>query len=151
MVKSSLKQLAPRFSSAHMLREYIREYYLAAAETGRKIRERDGRKACRLAAWRRKIEFSWPMIHVIRSERMRKGRRVEVDVFAGGMSLQDLAAGYYCGDSGPSRFQARNLPGGIVRYSFSAKPGAPAYLMIWPHHEDLSNPMETGLSLAVEV
>jgi len=151
MVKSSLARLAPRFSSAHMLREYIGNYYLAAAELGQELRGHGGRKARRLAAWRRKIEFSWPLVHVIRSGRIRKGRQIEVDIFAGGMGPDDLAAGYHSGDSRSSRLRARNLTGGVIRFSFPAKTGVPAYLIIWPHHEDLPNPMEVGLSLEVKV
>ncbi len=158
LVKSSLPRLFPRFSSAHMIRQYIAQYYRPAAANGRRIRAAGAREARRLAAWRQNVERARPLIHVVGCKRTRGGRRVEVDVFIGGLALGDLSARVLGiardrrgKDSGPAKVSSRILSEGVVRYTFPARAGKPVSLQIWPRHPSLPHPFEMGMLLEVIV
>ncbi len=62
MMKSSIKKLAPVFSTHRMLREYYDRFYVPANRACRKLAFNGG--AREVAGWRSKIEMNWPMVKV---------------------------------------------------------------------------------------
>src|SRR5206468_1476152 len=92
LVKSSLARLVPRFNTATMVSEYERNLYRPAARNGRGLRSSGGKAARGLAAWRSRVERSWPLAHVVRASRLNGGRRCEVDVFVAALKPDDLGA-----------------------------------------------------------
>ncbi|HEB67171.1 MAG TPA: alpha-glucan family phosphorylase [Gammaproteobacteria bacterium] len=63
MVRQSMAELTPVFSTNRMLREYVESFYLPMAERVTH-REQDGARLAReLCDWRHRIETHWPAIH----------------------------------------------------------------------------------------
>jgi starch phosphorylase len=61
-MRASMAHLAPRFSSARMLQEYIERVYLPAAAFFRRRAPREAAVARDLERWSRHLERHWPLI-----------------------------------------------------------------------------------------
>ena len=151
-VKAAIARLVPQFSTTRMLTEYARDYYLPAAAGGQAVRAQGVRTAREVARWRREVERSWPLSHVIGTRRVRGGRVVEVDVFVAGLASRDLAS-RVSGANGSTiePVACRALHEGVVRFSFPVLTRAAARLRIWPCHLALPHAVEVGLSLETKV
>ncbi|AWV05528.1 DUF3417 domain-containing protein (plasmid) [Burkholderia sp. JP2-270] len=62
-MRASMAELAPRFSSNRMLREYLESYYLPAASVFRNRSRNRGEVARELAAWEANLESRWHELH----------------------------------------------------------------------------------------
>src|SRR6185503_13891289 len=138
-VKSAMALLVPRFSSAQMLSDYARQLYRPAAAGGRELRTGRAKAAHALADWRAKVERSWPLAHVVSASRTAGGRRAEVEIFTSALGPSELAA-EVAHDGSQEAVKAKAVRLGVVRYTFSLPPRAPARLLVWPHHGALSQP-----------
>ncbi len=62
MMRHSMAELTPAFSSNRMLRDYVENYYLPLAERVARRQRNDARLAQELCHWRRQVESHWPAI-----------------------------------------------------------------------------------------
>ncbi len=63
LMRHSMGELTPQFSTNRMLREYTEQYYLPLAENWKKRCENGAQEAVALLDWHRKIEQYWSAIH----------------------------------------------------------------------------------------
>jgi glycogen phosphorylase len=79
-MKASMANLIPRFSSHRMLRNYIEEAYVPAAQRFGAMLDSEGQTARELANWRERVSNAWDGVHVERIE-------VRPGTLAGGAQL----------------------------------------------------------------
>jgi len=146
-VKTSMAELVPRFSTAHMVGEYARRLYLPALAGGEAMRARGARAARDLALWRERVETSWPLVHLRGAAR--RGRRVEVEVYLAGLSAADLACRDDAGDDRPLRGRDELGPG-LWRLEIDVNSSAaPRRVLLYPTHARLLHSRELGLTLEI--
>ncbi len=109
MMKASLHRLCPVFNSHRMVEEYWSRFYMPASEKGFQLMENERKRLKSLAEWRQKIMFNWQNVAIkdIRMEEVAEiflGTlyHVEVDLFLGELSPDDLIVEVYCGKINPS-------------------------------------------------
>ncbi|MEJ2699132.1 MAG: alpha-glucan family phosphorylase, partial [Desulfuromonadales bacterium] len=85
LMRSSMSQLAPRFSSNRMVREYVEELYLPGAAAYRERTTEGGELAKRLDEWESLVRRQWHSIHWGAKTARREGERLtfEVQVYLG--------------------------------------------------------------------
>jgi starch phosphorylase len=62
-IRASIITLTPHFSTNRMLREYLQDYYLPAAQAQRHRQADDGAIGRQLAAWRSRVTRHWQGLH----------------------------------------------------------------------------------------
>ncbi len=152
LVVGAMEKLVPRFSATHMVAEYVRKLYRPAAENGRRLRASGGRAARELAEWRRRVERSWPLVHVRRARRI-SPRKGEVEIFAAGLGAEDLEADVRVGDEVRPLGAGRSAAEGIVRFTFSpAGTGSRGVrFRVWPRSRLAPHSKELGVALEATV
>ena len=107
-MRRSMAELAPRFSSARMLREYAEQFYLPAVQAVRARAANDGAPAKDLLAWQVRLENFWPAVRLsnFRVSRQNGEQRAFVSAFLGGLSPDDVAVELYA-DALPGQPPAR--------------------------------------------
>jgi glycogen phosphorylase len=96
-VRTSMAELAPRFSANRMVREYVRDVYIPAAELVH-ARERDGgRVGKELCAWYTRITRDWRALHFgdMTVAAADGDRTVSVPVYLGALDPSDVAVELY--------------------------------------------------------
>ena len=96
-IRTSMAQLAPRFSANRMVREYVTNTYVPAAHALH-VRECDnGRVGRELATWHERIQRDWHAVHFGRLEVNDEGghRTVAVPVYLGTLEPADVAVELY--------------------------------------------------------
>ncbi|MFN3683386.1 MAG: alpha-glucan family phosphorylase [Fimbriimonadaceae bacterium] len=64
MVKRSIAELVPRFSTSRMVREYTEKFYIPASDAFLRLQE-DGLSRARAAlAWRDRVRSAWPNVRI---------------------------------------------------------------------------------------
>jgi starch phosphorylase len=61
-VRASMNRLTPQYSSYRMMRQYVEEFYLPAAEAYHRRTSDNGKRACELCAWRQRLNGHWSEI-----------------------------------------------------------------------------------------
>jgi starch phosphorylase len=163
LAKNSIATLLPRFNSARMVGEYVEKFYLAASEGGRKFREDQYAAAKNLAAWKARIQSHWPGISLHRLDTAKKriaygeGFNLRVAASLGGLAPSDVRVEVLVHRPGnPSRNRSclcmeskEILKDGATLYELEITPemcGKLDYrIRIYPWHELLTHPFETGL------
>ncbi len=64
-IKKSMAQIAPEFTSARMLDDYIERFYLKMALKKKRLRENEFAASHELASWKKRIAHSWESIQVV--------------------------------------------------------------------------------------
>jgi starch phosphorylase len=84
-MRASIAELAPRFSSNRMLQEYLKQFYVPAADAYRRRSEDGGRLAKELHAWDAKTRSCWGQVHFGRIDARRQGDgwHFEIAVYLG--------------------------------------------------------------------
>jgi starch phosphorylase len=165
IAKNSMKTLIPRYNSARMVMDYVRDFYGPAARQGRKLAANDGAEARALATWKRKVRAAWPQaqIRVVESppRSAPQGTAVKIVTRARieGLEPTDVAVECLIGDhEGSGRFSAKHTipliagssgPGDVM---FSAEFVPPPGLQqlrvrMRPVHALLTHPLELGLAV----
>jgi starch phosphorylase len=165
--KRSMMSLMPRFNSHRMLGDYLRRFYLPAANQGKRI-EHDGHAAARdLATWKARVRKGWDAVKLraleIPNGNIFFGDRVRFAVAAGmeGLDARDivveLLATSVAGDFGESTpatqsqvFAAEGkLDSGEHRFMLDLAPelsGKLEYrIRAYPYHPALTHRFEMGL------
>jgi starch phosphorylase len=166
MVKKSISQFAPQFSTHRMLDDYLRQYYYPAAAQSKMFSEDDYALAKAVAAWRDTILSHW---HEVRIETVAlsgepqaietgKDFGVDAEVFLGSLDPALVRVEILYGPVDGSNvitngeafaLEAQALGDGRYRYSAQVKcrhSGRQGYnIRLSPYHAMLSGPYQLGL------
>jgi starch phosphorylase len=169
MVRHTLRTLGPRLQASRMVREYVTELYVPAANAVTALAG-DGTfgQARELAAWRQRVVKAWPgvRIELVEAEAAepRLGSRLSVraSIVLGDLTPADVAVELVCGRAGdddeiaePSYTTLRVDPNhagcrsGAIRYAGEAELGRAGpfgyTVRVLPSHPLLSSRAELGL------
>ncbi len=163
MAKRSIATLLPRFNSARMVSEYVHQFYLPASEQGRKLRENSFAGAKTLSAWKTRVRSHWSGIKLHRLDDARKrlvfgdSFKLRVSALLDGLDPADVRVEVLIERPGkPNKMlnclcmnSAGKLEDGSTLYELEIAPelcGKLDYrVRIYPWHELLTHPFETGL------
>ncbi len=166
MVRHTLKSLGPKVLATRMVSDYVRELYVPAAQTGRRLNA-DFQGAKELAAWKKRVRAGWDDVrveHVDSSgvgDSPEVGARLEVRAFVslGELSPDDvdvqLVHGTIDGEDELAESTAASLTsveayeGGRHRFDGSVEldhSGAFGYTVrVIPKNDFLASPAELGV------
>ena len=168
MVAHTLLTLGPRAQATRMVREYVTQFYLPAAQSSRTLAVGEGPfgGARVLAAWKERVTKAWPAVTIEHVEaddgEQGPGARLEVraSVALGDLSPEDVAVQVVYGRAGdddeiidPSfadlSLETEPSGGSAARFAGEAelsRPGPFGYTVrVLPRHPLLANPAEMGL------
>ena len=163
MAKRSIATLLPRFNSARMVSEYVDQFYLPASEQGRRFRENHYAAAKTLSAWKTRVRSHWSGITLRRLDDARKriaygdSFKLRVSALLDGLDPADVRVEVLIERPGkPNKMlnclcmnSAGKLDDGSTLYELEIAPelcGKLDYrIRIYPWHELLTHPFETGL------
>ena len=170
LAKRSMSSILPRFNATRMVGEYLSKSYAPAAKQGRRY-SGDGFAGARLVAqWKKRVRAAWPTIAARRldapTRRIQFGEAVHIEIAVrlNGLSAQDVVAELLmsCADAagGEGAPQRQSLVAagpigetGEHRFALEFTPrlcGKLNYrIRVYPCHELLTHPFETGLMLWV--
>jgi starch phosphorylase len=165
MAKRSLTSVLPRFNSTRMLSDYLRQYYVPAANQGRRYQREACGGAREIAAWKAKVRAAWDKIALRRHDRpahrMRFGEsmKLEVAVNLDGLAPSDIVVELLLGRPGErdeSKIRSYRLEhagplgqGPEHLFALALTPelcGKLDYrIRAYPHHELLTHRFEMGM------
>ena len=164
MAKRSMASLLPRYDASRMLGEYVSKYYIPASRQGSHYSQNGFEAARAVASWKTKVRAAWNGISARRLDTPRariqfgEAMPVEVAVKLNGLAQTDVCVELLlsrgAGAGTPVRHTHELLPTGDMgqgewRYAVQLKPGLAGRLdyriRIYPRHEFLTHPFETGL------
>lgn len=165
-MKNAIAKLAPRYTTARMVREYTRRFYVPGVRLSHNLTDNDLAAAKALTAWKGRVRDAWPGVHV-RDVRLESRDEVAVGepvfvsavVQLGSLAPADVAVELYHGPTGGGHEIAR---GGIVRMRptqqrtdgewlytgeiATGESGAHAFAArVVPYNETMTHPYETSL------
>ena len=166
MAKRSISSLLPRFNSTRMVTEYINKFYGPASRQWRRYSEDGFAAAQTLATWKTKVRQAWGGVSVRRLEeplkRITYGECIELNmaVNLNGLLPEDVRVEVLLGratkQGQEKEVQAISLqPQGWLekecRFSLELTPELCGKLLyrirVYPHHDLLTHPFETGLMI----
>ena len=147
-VRSSVRTALVRYSSARMLDEYRRKFYLPAADVAERIRGRRGKMAVNLARWKTLVQARWPGVRL----ETRFGESLHAVVATNGIPAESIALEAERSDGTKKRL--RLVAGNHEQAEFALENevnGNVRALRAYPQHDLLSHPYELGLLIRVEL
>ncbi|MDJ0881102.1 MAG: alpha-glucan family phosphorylase [Gammaproteobacteria bacterium] len=162
--KASMKTCIPKFNASRMVMDYVRKLYSPARDQYIRLNDKKARGAKALAKWKNNIHQSW---HNISFERIDDGithihpnesLKIKISAFLNGLSPDDVAVECVIGhfhDDGEimteaegHRFSFEHEDNGRFIFSLDLQPSHPGLnqykVRMYPYHELLSHPLETG-------
>ncbi|MBI5937426.1 MAG: alpha-glucan family phosphorylase [Betaproteobacteria bacterium] len=166
MAKRSIATLLPQFNSTRMVMEYVNKFYITASRQWRRFAENDFAAAKALAEWKMKVRQAWGSVSIRRLDAPAKriargeGMPIRVAVHLDGLSPEDVRVELLVGrDSRRERendrkiFELQATRCGVSECEFALELtpelcGRLVYrIRVYPYHELLTHPFETGLML----
>ena len=166
MVRHTLKSLGPKVLATRMVRDYVRQLYTPAAQTGRKLNS-DYTGAAELAVWKKRVRAGWSGVRVEHVESSGVGDAPEIGttltvrafVSLGELTPEDVdvqlvhgvinSEDVLVGSSVESLAVAESYQGGRHRFDGSvvlARSGAFGYTVrVVPRNDLLASPAELGV------
>ena len=164
MAKRSMATLLPRYDASRMLGEYVSKFYLPASRQGRRYADNDFAAARAVAEWKARVRAAWPGVAARRLDsapaRIQFGDSlpVEVAVKLNGLSPADVRVELLLAralrGAPPIEHSHELAPAGEAHHGeqrdkVDLKPGLSGRLdyriRLYPRHELLTHPFETGL------
>ena len=159
-IRASMAQLAPRFSSNRMVREYVGSMYVPAAAAFNARTAKNGALARELRAWNANLIRHWQAVHLgdLEAWREREGWSFALPVYLGEIPPEAVAVELYAdpmGSQAPVRQlmqREASLPGTVNGYMYhcrltSARPAAHFTPRVIPDHPQVRVPAELNLVL----
>lgn len=156
-MRSSMAELAPRFSANRMVREYVTDIYVPAARLAQRRVCEGGRLGKELHAWHKRLERDWRAIRFGQLEVTESdaGRVMAVPVYLGALEPSDVAVELYADPLGAepavclTMDRARDLPGAVHGALYRAevplgRPGSDYTPRVIASHPDARVPLEAG-------
>jgi len=157
MMRASMAQLAPRFSTNRMLQEYLRDYYLPAARDYRRRAAEGAALAMELERWWQRFELHWDKLHLMNLgvETEDQVHRFHVQVYLDDLTPDAVAVELYAeplDGEGPERWpmnRAGELPGAMQGYLYQVeiparRPAQDYTPRLVPHHPEARIPLEAS-------
>ncbi len=158
-IRASLAELAPRFSSNRMLREYVEQMYLPAARAFEQRCAEDGRRAAQLDAWANRLRQGWHAIRFGGFEHQGTdgGWCFTLQVYLGEIPPEAVAVELYADPPLPGAApvvqlmqRAEAIPGASSAYVYRARiaserPADHFTPRVVPYHAQARVPAELGL------
>jgi starch phosphorylase len=150
-VRAAIERLVPRFSTHHMVSQYVEQLYRPALENGSVVAESGFALARELAAWTEKVKRCWPLVHVRSASWLKPGRQgtvMAVDAYLDGLLPED----FVCLDErgGVLAILKAERAGDATRFEIEAsrrpRRGAPSSYRLLPSHPEMVHLQELGLS-----
>jgi len=165
MMKRSIAELAPYFSTARMVRDYTQRFYMPAADAYTRLSANGVQPALEALAWRDKLRSAWSGVKIIKVEDssgkknpLRQDFKVTATVNLGGLCAQDVEVQAVSGKIGPNRDLVQTAvnalalvsqDGSTTTYEGVVHCESPGYcgytVRIVPSNPDVSIPSELGL------
>lgn len=165
MMKKSIAELAPYFSTARMVRDYTQKFYMPAAEAYLRLEANDLAGAKSALEWRDRVKSAWPEVRIVGVSDDAHGKnalgaefKVTARVRLGRVTPADVAVQAVAGKIGPNRDLIRTdvvdlIPTGrdgedlVYEGALSCdRIGYCGYtIRIVPRHPDVSVPSELNL------
>ena len=164
VMKEAIRTVAPQFSMSRMVKDYVRDYYMPAAQSGERMDARNYALARELTTWERLVREQWGEVSVSASgptgEQIAEGEPVHVEALVrlGRLTPDDVRVELVTArdDNGTLVEQriAEMRPGaaaqdGALRYSGEVDrfhTGSVVYgVRVAPSHPGLASPFELGL------
>ena len=159
IMRAAISSIAPQFSLARMLKEYVTDYYVPAGALGARLGRDDFRAARALAEWQARVVQAWPQVGLHATGpsscelSVGQSLAVQAELRPGTLRPEDLAVelvyGHAQGDDLGDAITLPMSPGatertdGQVSYQVnfsSPDSGDFAYgVRVRPHHADLPN------------
>ena len=165
LAKESMKSIIPNFNAQRMLSNYMHHYYLPSRDKSRLISSNNGESAIELSQWKSKVIKAWPGVNVScitqKPAAVKQGEPVTIKVQANlnGLSKNDVIVECVMSDENtddmPTKYktykfspdQAQSLFSEQI-FSIDLNPNVSGmqYIKIrmYPYHENLCHPFETG-------
>ncbi|MBN2063353.1 MAG: alpha-glucan family phosphorylase [Sedimentisphaerales bacterium] len=168
MMKESIKNICPEFSTERMVEEYDSRYYGKARENYSKFFDKDCSKAIVLSDWKQGISDRWKEVRIDKVELISKNElqvgsdlEVRCQVYLGSIAPSDVVVELYQGPLGQNNGEITN--GTSVPMNFVGQGGADNNFVfngkinckytglcgftvrVMPYHQDMSNRYETRL------
>ena len=166
MAKRSITTLLPRFNSTRMVTEYVNKFYGPASRQWRRYSENGFAGAQNLAAWKTKVRQAWSGVTLKRQEeplkRITYGESIELKVAVNlnGLQPEDVRVEVLVGraskqgqdkDIQAVPMKPEDWSGSECQYRLELTPELCGKLLyrvrIYPYHEMLTHPFETGLMI----
>jgi len=127
-MRASMSRLAPQFSTSRMVREYVEQIYLPAANAFRRRSANRGQCAAELRSWELELAHHWQDLHWgnIDVRQQTEGWSVEVQVYLGEVDPDDVQVQLYAEPSHPDEQacytmeRGANIPGAVNGYRYAA-------------------------------
>jgi starch phosphorylase len=165
-MKAAISNLAPRYNTARMVREYSRRFYVSGIKLSHALMENDLAAARSLTAWKGRVRDAWPQV-AVRDVRLESRDEVAVGeavhvtalVQLGALTPADVAVELY---HGPTNGGHELANGRVVRMTpteraadgqwryagdiSTGESGAHAFATrIVPYNQTMTHPYETSL------
>lgn len=166
MIKASIKQLTPQFSTARMVGDYAKKFYMPASEAYEGLSSGDLSSAKEALDWRTKVQKAWRSVRFVSSEddvktKVPVGQQIHVkaQVALGDLSEEDVQVEVLVGRIGPNR-DLLDLRPTVMKVAGKAKDGVATFeakvacdlaghqgyaLRVRPHHPTVAIPSELNL------
>ena len=164
VMKAAIRTVAPRFSMSRMVKDYVRDYYMPAAEAGERMDQRNYALARELTAWERLVRARWNDVSVTASgptgQQIAEGEQAHVEALVrlGQLTPGDVRVELVTArdDNGTLVEQrvvemrsTREAEDGALRYTAEMDrfhTGSVVYgVRVAPYHPGLASPFELGL------
>ena len=159
-IRRSMADLTPQYSSTRMVREYLEQAYLPAAQALKHRTADGGEGAKALAAWEQRVRRNWKSVHIGAPDVAQQGDTwvYTVPVYLGDMDADDIRVGIYADPAAEDSVQTADLtrgvpiPGAANGHLYTGKvPASRPYsqytVRVLPHHPDVRVPTELALVL----
>ena len=108
LMKNSIKTIAGNYSTARMVKDYTKKFYLPALKNFRNLSQNNGRKAIVLKEWKEKVKSEWYNVAVMDVSILENGEvfpgkpiKVSVEVSFGKLTPSDVVVQVYYGSVDP--------------------------------------------------
>ncbi|MBN1466250.1 alpha-glucan family phosphorylase [candidate division KSB1 bacterium] len=166
MMKTNMKVVCPFFNTNRMVRSYLADYYLPAAEQWAKLGNDGGKAAKQLVAWRETISKNWNSIEIVNVQNMNDSTikigeeiTVRADVKLGKLKADDVQVQLYLGTvdeygdlketkiipMSPEEAKKDGLRIYSAKFNLDATGQHGYSVRVLPNHPLIANPMKTGL------
>lgn len=110
MMKQSIADLAPQFSTSRMVRDYTEQFYMPAGEKFEHLTSEGLQPARDALAWRDRVQKAWPEVRILevcdeagKQNPMGRSFKVRAKVHLGQLRPEDIAVQAVSGKIGPNR------------------------------------------------
>ncbi len=167
-IKSSVQKLAPFFNTYRMVREYTEDYYLPSHARFQTLVQPDISRGKAFADWENRIRTQWDKITIVHVEvkpeqiKVNEDLNIQAWVDLGSLKPEDVQVQAYYGplDSrgqlmagealdmkycGPDSDGRKNVHEFSASLSYTNTGRRGLSVRVLPHHQDLAEPIRTGL------